>query len=315
LFTSLLLAGIYLLSMNYAILVPTLNAASDWSVFGPALIANACSEFVLIVDSESTDETENLARLAGFKVLRIARKEFNHGATRQLAAESVPEAEILIYLTQDAILADPNAISNLLEAFSDPKVAAAFGRQLPRLGATPIEAHTRLFNYPQHSSIRTLESRTHLGFKSIFISNSFAAYRREVLSAVGGFPKDVIFGEDTVVAAKLLLSGWKIAYVAEAQAFHSHRYSWKQEFKRYFDIGVLHSRESWLLKEFGGAGGEGTRFVRSELSYIWPKYWWLIPSALIRTALKLTGYKLGRIESRLSLNWKRRLSMHHHFWN
>ncbi|WP_158793136.1 glycosyltransferase family 2 protein [Granulicella sp. L60] len=301
--------------MKYAIIVPTLNAASDWTLFEPALLANACSEFVLVVDSESTDETANLASAADFKVLRIARKEFNHGATRQLAADFVSDAEILIYLTQDAILADPNAISNLLGAFADPEVAAAFGRQLPRLGATPIEAHARLFNYPQHSSIRTLESRAHLGFKSIFISNSLAAYRREALSAVSGFPKDVIFGEDTVVAARLLLSGRKIAYVAEAQAFHSHNYSWKQEFKRYFDIGVLHSRESWLLKEFGGAGGEGGRFVRSELSYLWPKYWWLIPSALVRTALKLTGYKLGRIESRLSLNWKRRLSMHHHFWN
>jgi rhamnosyltransferase len=301
--------------MKYAILVPTLNAASDWSLFGPALIANARPELVLVIDSESTDETVNLASAAGFRVHRIARKEFNHGATRQLAADLVPDADILIYLTQDAVLANPNAISNVLEAFADPKVAAAFGRQLPRLDAKPIEAHARLFNYSQHSNVRVLASRTQLGFKSIFISNSFAAYRREALLAVGGFPRDVIFGEDTVVAARLLLSGWKIAYVAEAQAYHSHSYSWKQEFKRYFDIGVLHSRESWLLEEFGGAGGEGGRFVRSELSYLWPKYWWLLPSALIRTALKLTGYKLGRIESKLSLNSKRRLSMHRHFWN
>ncbi len=153
-----------------------------------------------------------------------------------------------------------------------------------------------------------------IGFKSIFISNSFAAYRREALMAVGGFPRNVIFGEDTVTAAKLLLSGWKIAYVAEAQVYHSHSYSWRQEFRRYFDIGVLHARESWLLEEFGGAGGEGGRFVRSELSYLWPKHWWLIPSALIRTALKLVGYRLGRIEKKLSVRWKRRLSMHRRFW-
>ncbi len=154
-----------------------------------------------------------------------------------------------------------------------------------------------------------------MGFKSIFISNSFAAYRREALFAVGGFPSDVIFGEDTIVAAKLLLAGWKIAYVADAQVYHSHAYTSTQDFKRYFDIGVLHSRESWLLQEFGGTGGEGSRFVRSEWNYLWPQYWWLIPSALIRTALKLVGYRLGRIESKLSLRIKRRLSMHRRFWN
>ena len=46
--------------------------------------------------------------------------------------------------------------------------------------------------------------------------------------AVGGFPCDVIFGEDTVTAAKFLLAGWKIVYAAKAQVYHSHSYTWMQ---------------------------------------------------------------------------------------
>ena len=124
----------------------------------------------------------------------------------------------------------------------------------------------------------------------------------------------MIFGEDTITAAKMLLAGWKIAYGAEAQVYHSHSYTWRQDFKRYFDIGVLHARENWLLQEFGNTGSEGGRFVRSELNYLWPRYWWLVPSALIRTALKLTGYRLGRVENKLNLKWKRKLSMYSSFW-
>ena len=255
-----------------------------------------------------------MARAAGFRVHTISRAEFNHGGTRQLAAELLPEAEILVFLTQDAVLVGPKEFGKLLEPLTDSKVAAAFGRQLPRRGATPIEAHARIFNYPNQSSIRTFENRKQFGFKAIFISNSFAAYRREALIAIGGFPREVIFGEDTIVAAKLLLSGWKIAYAAEAQVYHSHNYSWTQELKRYFDIGVLHSREPWLLEEFGGTSGEGSRFVRSELRYLWPSHVWYLPSAVIRTALKLFGYKLGKNEGKLSLQWKRKLSMHHAFW-
>ena len=301
--------------MNRLVLVPTLNAASDWSRFVPPLLEAVLPEHVLIVDSSSTDGTPELARAAGFRVHTISREEFNHGGTRQLAVELLTDTEILVFLTQDAILADSNAMIVLLESFDDPNVAAAFGRQLPRPSATPIEAHARLFNYPPLSSKRALADREQMGIKSMFISNSFAAYRREALLAVGGFPKAVIFGEDTITAAKFLLAGWKIAYVAEAQVYHSHSYTWTQDFKRYFDIGVLHARESWLLQEFGSAGGEGGRFVRSELRYLWPRYWWFIPSALIRTALKLVGYRLGRIEHRLSLGLKRRLSMHPGFWN
>jgi rhamnosyltransferase len=297
-----------------AVIVPTRNAARDWTAFASALVANVEPPSVMIVDSSSTDGTAELAYAEGFRVYRVPLAEFNHGGTRQLAAELLADAEILVFLTQDTVLADASAIKALLEPFEDLTVAAAFGRQLPRVGATPIEAHARLFNYPEQSSIRVLESRETMGFKAIFISNSFAAYRRDALMAVGGFPRDVIFGEDTITAAKLLLSGWKIAYVAEAQVYHSHSYTWTQDFKRYFDIGVLHARESWLLRNFGSTGGEGSRFVRSELNYLWPRHWWLIPSALIRTALKLIGYRLGRIENKLSRGWKRRLSMHRGFW-
>jgi rhamnosyltransferase len=299
---------------SFVVVVPTLNAAGEWNSFAHSLLASVPADCVLIVDSSSTDGTAELARSSGFRVHTISRAEFNHGGTRQLAAELLPNVDLLLFLTQDAVLTDPQAISSLLKQFENPKIAAVYGRQFPRPGATSIEAHARLFNYPAQSSLRSLESRKQLGFKAIFISNSFSAYRRDALMAVGGFPRNVIFGEDTVTAAKLLLADWKIAYVAEAQVFHSHTYSWSQDFRRYFDIGVLHTRESWLLKEFGGTGGEGGRFLRSEMSYLRQHDKRMIPSAIVRTALKLLGYRLGRMESRLRQNWKRRLSMHKGFW-
>jgi rhamnosyltransferase len=297
-----------------AVIVPTRNAARDWTAFASALVANVEPPSVMIVDSSSTDGTAELAYAEGFRVYRVPLVEFNHGGTRQLAAELLADAEILVFLTQDAVLADASAIKALLEPFEDPTVAAAFGRQLPRAGATPIEAHARHFNYPPQSNIRVLESRETMGLKTIFISNSFAAYRRAALMAVGGFPRHVIFGEDTVTAAKLLFSGGKIAYVANAQVYHSHSYTWMQEFRRYFDIGVLHAQESWLLEEFGDAGGEGGRFVRSEFRYLWPSFKSLVPSALVRTVLKLAAYRFGRMERKLSIGCKRRLSMNSAFW-
>lgn len=300
--------------MNFFVVVPTLNAAEDWPRLTTPLLGCVPADRVLILDSSSTDETATLAKAAGFRLHVISRSDFNHGGTRQLALTLLPDAEILAFLTQDIEVAGPDAMVRLLRAFVDPMVAAAYGRQLPRLNATNIEAHARFYNYPAQSSIRTLASREQLGFKAIFISNAFAAYRRDALIAVGGFPCDVIFGEDTVTAARLLLAGWKIAYVADAQVYHSHSYTWIQELKRYFDIGVLHAKESWLLDEFGGATGEGSRFVQSEFKYLWPSSKLSIPSAFVRTALKLLGYRLGRLERKLSPEWKRRLSMNSGFW-
>ena len=282
------------LNVNFTICIPTLNASETWPSFSAALRdQTAKPDEVIVIDSESVDGTAELAARDGFRVERIARRDFRHGATRQLAAEMATGSEVLIYLTQDALLADRNAIAALLCAFENPEVGAAYGRQLPRKEAGPIETHARLFNYSSISEVHSLSSIPSLGCKTIFFSNSFGAYRRSALQAVGGFPLDVNFGEDTVVTGKLVLAGWKIAYVAEAQVFHSHGYAWRQEFERYKCIGELHAENGWMLSEFGGTSGEGLRFVSSKIKFLARSAPHLIPSALIRAACKYLGYKSG----------------------
>lgn len=284
--------------MFFSICIPTLNASCIWEELWTSLQAQTLqSTEVLVLDSSSTDSTAELAKGAGCRVVTIPREEFRHGGTRQHAAELASGADVLVYLTQDAILADANALGRLVAAFEDASVGAAYGRQLPRPGANPIEAHARLFNYPPVSAVRSLESKAALGFKAIFFSNSFGAYRRTALEQAGGFPRESNFGEDTVVVARLLQSGWRIAYVAEAQAYHSHAYSCSEEFRRYYRIGQLHGSETWLLRDFGNASGEGRRFAMSEIQYLSRCAPWLIPEAMLRTGLKYLGYKRGRRNS------------------
>lgn len=301
-------------NQTLAVVVPTLNAAKLWSAFNEGLRRQGLEpQQIHVIDSSSTDGTPELARAAGYRVLSIARSEFNHGGTRQAAAELLQPVDILVYLTQDAVLND-DAIVRLVRPFEDPSIGATFGRQLPRIGAGPIESHARSFNYPAESRVRTLAARDALGFKAIFCSNSFAAYRTSALSAVEGFPRDVIVSEETVVFARLLLRGWKTAYVADAVVHHSHYYPYKEEFRRYFDVGVLHAREPWLLEEFGKVDGEGMRFFVSQLNYLWPRYVYLIPDSVIRLFIKYAGYRVGRLESKIGRSLARRLSQQKQYW-
>jgi rhamnosyltransferase len=300
---------------SLGVIVPTLNAEGNWQALQSAIDAQGISpEQVLVIDSSSTDRTRTLAREAGYQVFRIPKQEFNHGGTRQLALWHMPRASVLLYLTQDAIPASRHSFARLFAAFSDPEVGAAYGRQLPREGADPIERHARLFNYPADSAVRTLKSRDELGIKAAFLSNSFAAYRRSALEKVGGFPTDVLMAEDSVVAARMLLAGIKIAYCADATVIHSHPLSLRAEFTRYFDTGVHHARERWIRQEFGGAGGEGLRFVRSELRYLLSHQPWRIPVAMLRAASKFFAFRLGLQEAHLPLGVKRSLSHCPDFW-
>jgi rhamnosyltransferase len=306
----------FLRNLRVALVIPTCNAARHWPALARSIGAQRFApQRTLVVDSSSTDGTATLAREAGFELLIIDRHDFNHGATRQLGAACVPEAEILIYLTQDAFPSGPEAFANLLAVFEDPQVGAAYGRQLPRPDAGPIEAHARLFNYPPVTRICSDEDRKALGFKAAFASNSFAAYRRTALDQVGGFPAGTVLAEDSMVFARMLLAGWKTAYVADACVIHSHNYSVREEFSRYFDIGAFHARECWIEREFRGPYGEGRRFVISEMRYLAPRHLHLIPLCLLRTAAKYLGYRLGRREAALPVPFKRAVSMHPNFWD
>lgn len=298
------------------LIVPTLNAGSLWKSWLTAFEQQTRKpDYLLVIDSSSSDDTMALARARGFEVQVIAKSEFNHGGTRQSGVNRLPEADIIVFLTQDALLAKADAIERLLTAFADQQVGAAYGRQLPHRNAGPIAAHARLFNYPPaESQLRGMEDRTRFGIKTVFISNSFAAYRRSALMQVSGFPVDTIMNEDTYVAGKMLVSGWKIAYCADAQVFHSHDYGFLDEFKRYFDIGVFHTHTAWLQQTFGGASGEGLRFVISEMRYLMKHAPWLIPSAGLRTGLKWLGFKLGALHRGLPQAMLRCFSLHKTYW-
>ncbi|HEY2470116.1 MAG TPA: glycosyltransferase family 2 protein [Terracidiphilus sp.] len=298
-----------------AVIIPTFNAAGYWPALSRGIRAQSLkADRMIVIDSSSGDGTAEMARQDGFEVVEIASSEFNHGGTRQMGADHAADANILIYLTQDSVPHGAEAFASLVRAFSDPEIGAAYGRQLPRQNANPIEAHGRLFSYSEASMVRSWESRKTMGFKSIFFSNAFGAYRREALTSVGGFSPDVIFGEDTLVVARMHRAGWKTAYAADAMVRHSHAYSIAEEFRRYFDIGVLHARESWLIEQFGSASGEGRRFVISELNYLLRHGPHHVPSAMARTMAKYAGYKIGRRESRIAPGLKVHLGLNRRFW-
>ena len=301
--------------MKVVLFLPILNAAREQAAFLYALMHQSLHphEF-LVIDSESTDDSPLYFKAAGARLQVIPRCAFNHGATRQTAVNMFPDADIIVFMTQDAILVNHDSLNILLSCFDEKPIGAVYGRQIPLPGANPIASHARQFNYPSCSMVKSIADTANLGIKTAFISNSFAAYRRSALMSVGGFPSDVIFGEDTYVAAKMLLNGWKIAYSAQATVYHSHNYGLFEEFRRYFDIGVFHSREPWFLNSLGKPEGEGKKFIFSEIRFLLRHAPWLIPSAIVRTGLKFLGYKIGQREQGMPLWLKRKLSMNRGYW-
>jgi len=302
--------------LNFSVVVPTRNGGDTWREAARRLAAYVNPLDVFVIDSESTDGSDQVSLDNGFNLIRIEKKDFNHGGTRKKGAAYVKDkSDIVIFMTQDAILHDEEAVPNLLKAFRDPDVTAATGRQLPHEGASLSAANARLFNYPELSRVSGLAEVECFGIKAAFCSNSFAAYRMDSFFSCGGFSEDIIFGEDMCLAAKMILSGFKVAYVAEAKVFHSHDYSLLEEFKRSVDVGVFHSKESWLIDTFGKAEGEGVRFAVSEIRmFLRKSQYGHAFFSVLRSAAKYLGYFIGRRFFFFPVAFMKKVSMNSGYW-
>ena len=223
-----------------SIVIPTLNGGKYFQDLLQKLSRQVadCEYEIVVIDSGSTDGTIDAATKAGCKILRVAPREFNHGATRNRAIEAT-SGEFVVLMTQDAEPADKFLLWSIIRPFSDETVAGVFARQSPRPDADPITKRNlnswvtgRL--QQERKSVASADALQSLSPMDQLILCTFdnvcSAIRRDVwLREPFGVMK---FGEDIEWSKRVLSSGWAIAYEPQAHVIHSHDRSVNYEYKR-----------------------------------------------------------------------------------
>ena len=228
--------------MTVSLIIPTLNAGALLPPLIEALRGQTLPpDELLIVDSSSKDGTADTARALGCRVEVIPRADFDHGGTRDAALRST-RGDIVVFMTQDALPASRTSLEQLLAPLADARVAAVSGRQIARPDARPYERLVRAYNYPAQSRVWTKDDLSALGVRAYLISDVFAAYRREAYLAVGGFEHPLETNEDMLIAQRLLAQGYTLAYSGEACVYHSHAFTWRQQYSRNRAVGRFMER-------------------------------------------------------------------------
>lgn len=251
-------------------------------------------ENIWIINTKAGKFPKQIKETDQIHIHHIEPKDFDHGATRDKGMQ-MSNAEIVVFMTQDAVPEDEFVIGKLVEALDqDEKIGAAYAKQLAENGCNIIETYTRTFNYPEKSMIKTAEDIPRLGIKTFFCSNVCAAYRRSVYEKMGGFCKRTIFNEDMILAGNMVLSGYKIAYAAEAKVIHSHNYTGMQQFHRNFDMAVSQAEHPEVFNCVKSEK-EGIMLVKMTAEHLLRiKKGYLIPKLIYQSGCKFIGYKLGR---------------------
>ena len=93
----------------------------------PPLIQSKLKPRILVVNSSSTDGTVELATQFGVETLIVPRKDFNHGATRELARKALG-TDFVVMITPDAYAVDNTVLEKLLEPLFSKKASHSHAR-------------------------------------------------------------------------------------------------------------------------------------------------------------------------------------------
>ena len=266
---------------------------------------------IVAIDSSSSDGTPKLLREAGARVYSISQAEFGHGKTRNFGVREA-RGDIIVFLSQDALPVGRDWLQQLVEAVEDPRVGAAFARQLPRPNATPLERYFHNSIYPAKGSVTRLRRGQTLSVSHVFFSNVCSAARREVCLRFP-FDESVIMSEDQLFSRDLLQNGLSIVYAPQARVVHSHHYDLRALFKRNFDSG-------YSLRLFPSEGatkqaGRAISFLSREARYLAreKQFGWLLYLPLyefVRFFALLSGTQAERLPMRARLA----CSLHTTYW-
>jgi len=276
--------------MKLSIIIPTYNGGELFSDLMSAISKQSMKPVeVIVIDSSSLDNTRVIAEKNGARVVKIEKKDFSHGGTRNYGA-SIAIGDKIVFVTQDAIPSDEKWLENLISPFTDPKVVATFSRQIARNNAVPMEKFFYSQMYPSKSHHLTEKN---IMFQGILFSNASSAVRKSFIMN-NPFAEDILMSEDLEWARRVLKNGSVIAYQASSRVTHSHNTSVGTLFRRYFDFGVSH-QEIQMKQDSISYIGKGFAAAIAEIMFLYKQgdtTW--IPKSLIYNGTKFVGLALGK---------------------
>ena len=243
--------------MNVEIICPLYNAESYLENLDKNLKAQKNIDILKIsyILTRSKDNTEETLKKISANYSIVELKDFSHSLTREeIAMKS--NADILVFITQDIEIKNNDWLEKLIKPIINNEAEACFSRQLTKYNN--IEKYTREKNYPAESYINTKKDIEEKGLRTFFFSDASSAIKTDIFKKLNGYDgKRLIINEDMYIAYKIIMNDYRIKYCADSIVYHSHKFTLKQLYKRYYDTGVFLKENSYLDKYGTNKSGGG----------------------------------------------------------
>ncbi len=208
---------------------------------------------ILYVLTKSKDKSEEILKKLSCNYTLIERSEFSHSRTREMMAEKAT-GDIIVFISQDIKMKNNLWLKNLITPIINGECEASFSRQICENNT--IEKYTREKNYPEESRIVSKNDIEEYGLITFFYSDASSAVSTKIYRELNAYDgKDILINEDMYFAHKLIHAGYRIKYCADSEVYHSHKFTFRQLYNRYYDTGVFFKENPYLKKYKGNESG------------------------------------------------------------
>lgn len=192
---------------------------------------------VVFVDNESVDQSRQVARSAGWKIVSISDKEWSWGAAINMGVAAIKaRVDWISVWSADVSPGDSTVLRDLARRLiDDPGLAAVYARQVPRPSASLIEC-VRLASQFGGDSQRLSGEPGTVDLDAFPASNACALYRQ---ACVNDLPFEVGQPAEEIAWCKgALKRGWSIQFESNICVYHSHDDTVRREVLRACDINL-----------------------------------------------------------------------------
>lgn len=198
--------------MGCSIVVRAFNEAAHLGRLIEGIAQQTVKDIELIlVDSGSTDETVEIARKAGGRIIHIPSSEFSFGRSLNLGVQAASR-DFVVIASAHVHPVYPDWLECLLRPFEDPSVALVYGKQ--RGDSSSRISEDRIFHqwFPE----KDIDHQA-----SPFCNNANAAIRRSLWEQKA-YDESLTGLEDVAWAKWAQAQGFHVAYSGHAEIIHVH---------------------------------------------------------------------------------------------
>ncbi|SEG19631.1 Glycosyl transferase family 2 [Butyrivibrio sp. Su6] len=196
---------------------------------------------VIILDSESTDDTLKIASEYECRIEKIKKKDFNYSYASNVCV-NLAQGDIVVFLSGHSVPVKTSFLEDIDNMFKDSSIGAAYGDVIALPDGSFTEKAFNAIGYLKNIILRKkngikLENEIHPGI----FSCSNACARRELLLKHPFAPELGDGGEDVEVAYRIIQDGYYIASNPDLLVMHSHGKKFKDFIKEYRSWKVMYN--------------------------------------------------------------------------